>query len=187
MKWDLENGKAMKGTASRRVLEIIAGSRARGLAMKLRTVSTDNRKKAFHVRGGGRRLSFPFANADPPPSAQDPVVSVFVDPELGGDGFTYQLASGLSGTVHVEQILEYNQDPAHLRDLLLYQLTLEAQRLVAASPLSKRAIIRRLGTSPSQLYRILDQTNYRKTVDQILRLLGVVGGDVQVTVRARTA
>jgi len=73
--------------------------------------------------------------------------------------------------VHVEQVLEYNQDPTYLRDLLLYRLTLEAQKRVAKSPLSKREIVRRLGTSAAQLYRLLDQTNYRKSVDQLLALL----------------
>jgi len=51
---------------------------------------------------------------------------VYVDKELGGAGITYELASGKTGTVRIEQILEYNQDPNYLRDLLLYKLTLEA-------------------------------------------------------------
>jgi hypothetical protein len=66
------------------------------------------------------------------------------------------LHSGRTGTVHVEQVLEYNQDPTYLRDLLLYRLTLEAQKRVAESPLSKREIVRSLGTSAAQLYRLLD-------------------------------
>jgi hypothetical protein len=53
-------------------------------------------------------------------------------------------------------VLEYNQDPTYLRDLLLYRLTLEAQKRVAESPLSKREIVRSLGTSAAQLYRLLD-------------------------------
>ena len=36
----------------------------------------------------------------------------FVDEEAGREAFTYVLDSGRSGTVHVEQVLEYNQDPA---------------------------------------------------------------------------
>ena len=47
------------------------------------------------------------------------------------------LKSGDEGTVHIDQVLEYNQDPAYLRDLLLYKLTIEAQERVEASPLSK--------------------------------------------------
>jgi hypothetical protein len=87
----------------------------------------------------------------------------------------------------VEQILEYNQDPSHLRDLLLYRLTLEAQKRLKASPLSKREIIRRLGTSAAQLYRLLDQTNYSKSIDQMLSLLRVLECDVDLVVRAKTA
>ena len=84
-------------------------------------------------------------------------------------------------------MLEYNQDPDHLRDLLLYRLTVEAQKAIAATPLARREIIRRLGTSPAQLYRLLDQTNYRKSVDQLLRLLQVLDRDVELVVRAKSA
>jgi hypothetical protein len=65
--------------------------------------------------------------------------------------------------------------------------TLEAQRRLAPSPLSKREICRRLGTSATQLYRLLDQTNYGKSVDQVLRLLRALDCDVDLVVRARTA
>jgi hypothetical protein len=58
---------------------------------------------------------------------------------------------------------------------------------MAASPLSKREIARRLRTSAEQLYRLVDQTNYRKSVDQVLALLQVLDCDVDLVVRARTA
>jgi hypothetical protein len=83
-------------------------------------------------------------------------------------------------------VLEYNQDPHYLRDVLLYKLTIEAQKRVEASPLSKREIIRRLGTSATQFYRLLDQTNYRKSVDQLLSLLHVLGYDIDLLVRTKT-
>jgi hypothetical protein len=73
------------------------------------------------------------------------------------------------------------------RVFLLYRLTLEAQKRVAASPLSKREIVRRLGTSATQLYRLLDQTNFRKSVDQLLALLQVLNCDVDLVVRTKTA
>lgn len=75
----------------------------------------------------------------------------------------------------------------YLRDLLLYRLTLEAQTRIAESPLSKREIVRRLGTSAAQLYRLLDQTNYRKSVDQVLALLQVLNCDVDLVVWTKTA
>jgi hypothetical protein len=155
--------------------------------MKIRSVKANNRRKAFEVTAGKRRLIFPFAKLEVQPTSDDPIAKVFVDQELGAEGFTYSLRSGREGTVHIEDILEHNQDPDHLRDLLLYRLTLEAQKAVATTPLSRREIIRRLGTSPSQLYRLLDQTNYRKSVDQLLRLLKVLDCDVELVVRTRSA
>ncbi|MDA2938967.1 helix-turn-helix domain-containing protein, partial [Acidobacteria bacterium AH-259-A15] len=67
------------------------------------------------------------------------------------------------------------------------QLTIEAQEQVDASPLFQREIIRRLGTSAAQFYRLLDQTNYRKSVDQLLSLLHVLDCDVDLVVRAKSA
>lgn len=155
--------------------------------MKIRAVRVNNRRKAFEVTAGKRRLAFPFTRLEVPPSADDAITKVFVDQELGSEGLTYVLQSGREGTVHIEEILEYNQDPDYLRDLLLHRLTLEAQKRITAASLAKREIIRRLGTSPAQLYRLLDQTNYRKSVDQMLRLLQVLDCDVEFVVRAKSA
>ena len=72
-----------------------------------------------------------------------------------------------------------------MRDALLYKLTVEAQKRVEASALSKREIIRRLETSATQFYRLLDQTNYRKSIDQLLSLLHVLDCDVDLMVRSK--
>ena len=154
---------------------------------KIRSVVHNNRKKAFEVRTSSKQLVFPYAKAEPRPNSRDPVARVFVDKELGREAFTFVLESKREGSVHIDQVLEYNQDPGHLRDSLLYKLTLEAQRRVDASVLSKREIIRRLGTSATQFYRLLDQTNYRKSVDQLLTLLQVLECDVDLVVRAKSA
>lgn len=155
--------------------------------MKIRSVRHNNRKKTFEIRTSTKRLDLPFSRSEPAPTLEDPVREVFVDDEAGREAFTYVLHSGRTGTVHVEQVLEYNRDPKYLRNLLLYRLTLEAQQRVAASPLSKREIIRRLGTSAAQFYRLLDQTNYRKSVDQVLALLQVLDCEVSLVVRQKTA
>lgn len=56
-----------------------------------------------------------------------------------------------------------------------------------ASSLAKREIVRRLGTSATQRYRLLDQTNNRKSVDRLLALLQVLDCDVDLIVRAKSA
>ena len=155
--------------------------------MKLRGVRVNSRRKVFEVRTSSRRLLLPFARVDPRPTPADPVTRAFVDKDLASEGFGYILKSGREGSVHVEQVLEYNKDAGYLRDQLLYTLTLEAQKRVAASSLSRRELIRRLGTSATQFYRLLDQTNYTKSVDQLVSLLQILDCDVRVIVRPKTA
>jgi len=155
--------------------------------VKIRSVEANNRGRVFEVRVGGAVLPFPYSKAEPAPGPHERVVRVAINKELGREAFGFELRSGRSGVVHVEQVLEYNQDPSYMRDLLLYKLTLEAQARVAASPLSKREIVRRMGTSAAQLYRLLDQTNDVKSIDQMLNLLRVLDCEVDLVVRARTA
>ena len=151
--------------------------------MKIRSVKLNNHSRAFEVRTATRRFSLPYAKVDPRPTGADPIGRVYVDPEMGWEAFTYVLASGREGTVPIEQVLDYNRDPRFMRDLLLYKLTVEACERVDAGTLSKREIIRRLGTSASQLSRLLDTTNYRKSVDQLLRLLRILDCEVSFVVK----
>ena len=156
--------------------------------MRIREVTANNRRKAFEVSMAGRPpLLLPFAQLELPPTTADPVKNVYVDPELGAEGFMYVLESGREASVHGDDVLEYNEDPAYLRDLTLYRLTLEAQKRIDRARLPKREIIRRLRTSPTQLYRLLDQTNYRKSIDHMLRLLQVLDCEVQFVVREKPA
>ena len=151
--------------------------------MRIESVHVNNHRRAFTIVTPKGEMDYPFVRATPEPTSTNPVAFVTVDPELGGEGFTYSLTSGAEGSVHMEQVLEYNRDPGYMRDLLVYQLTLEAGRRLGEGRLTKREVIRRLGTSPTQLYRLLDPTNTRKSVDAMLSLLQVLDCDVELTVR----
>jgi hypothetical protein len=155
--------------------------------MKIKSVNCNNQRRAFEVNTSSKAYSFPYVKAEPKPVPGDHVVRAYADKELGREAFTYVLQSGKKGTIHLEQVLEFNRDPNYLRDLLLYRLTLEAQKRIAESPLSKREIVRRLRTSATQLYRLLDQTNYKKSVDQLVSLLQLLECDVDVVVRKKSA
>ncbi len=156
--------------------------------MKIRSVAHNNQKREFQVTTfSGRKLSFPYAKADPEPCSANRLHEVYVDAELGKEAFTYVLESGDEGAIHIESVLEYNEDPKHLGDILLYKLTLEAQKRVEESPLSKREIMRRLGTSATQFYRLVDQTNYRKSIRQVVSLLHVLGYEVEFSVKDRAS
>lgn len=155
--------------------------------MKIRSVTHNNRRKAFQVKTSTKTFWFPYAKLDVPPKPDDRIVKIYVDKDIGGEGFTYVLESGKEDTVHIDQVLEYNEDPRYLSDILLYKLTIEAQKRIETCPLSKREIIRRLGTSATQFYRLLDQTNYTKSLGQMLALLHILDCDVDLVVRAKSA
>lgn len=155
--------------------------------MKIRRVTANNRRKAFEVVTARHTYRFPFAKLRLRPAPTNRIKQVSVDKELGSEAFTYALESGAEDTVHIDDVLNYNEDPGYMRDLLLYKLTVEAQARVKQSPLSRRELIRRLGTSATQFYRLLDQTNYRKSVDQLLSLLRILDCDVDFIIKKRAA
>jgi hypothetical protein len=155
--------------------------------VKITSVVANNRKRAFEVETRRGQWLFPYSKAEPEPTASDRLIELYIDPELGREGFTYLLASGAEGSVLMDHVLDYNEEPGYMRDLLLHNLTVEALERLQTSPLSKREIIRRLGTSPAQFYRLIDPTNYRKSVDKMLMLLRVLDCEVEVIVRAKSA
>jgi hypothetical protein len=150
--------------------------------MKIQRVTANNRKKAFEVATSKQTYSFPYAMLRVRPEPENGIDEVFPDEELGSEAFTYRLLDGQEDTVHMDAVLEYNRDPAYLNDLLLHRLTLEAQEAVESSELSKRELIRALGTSASQFYRLLDTANHKKSVGQMLALLHLLGRKVDVVV-----
>ena len=156
--------------------------------MKIRSVTSNNRRNEFTVVArSGATYTFPYSEADPCPNSGDRLVDVFVDKELGNEAFTYILESGEEGSIHIEHILEHNEDPMYLAELLMYKLTLEAQEGIEGSGLSMRQIAKRLKTSVPQLYRLLDPVNTRKSMSQLVALLHVLNRDVDLVVKKKVA
>lgn len=155
--------------------------------MRIDSARLDNRKRVFVLDTERGSFTYPYSKADPVPTPDDRIVEWYIDLEMAREAISYRLESGAEGFVHVEMALDYNREPRYMRDMLLHQLTVDAVKALAASGLSKREVLRRLGTSPAQLYRLLDPADYRKSVDKMLELLSVLGCHVEMSVRQRTA
>ncbi|HEX2881894.1 MAG TPA: hypothetical protein VHO25_20375 [Polyangiaceae bacterium] len=156
--------------------------------MKIHRVIVNNRKDQIElVIRSGQVYPVPFARLDPKPTADDRICQAYVDKELGREAVSYVLDSGAEGVVHIEQALEYNQDPNYMADILLHQLTVQALRRIESAGLSRREIARRLRTSVPQLYRLLDPTNTRKSLSQLVSLLQVLNCDVKLVVKEKRA
>ena len=156
--------------------------------MKIISLKADNRKKEFVlITETGARYAFPYVQCAPAPRPNNRLLEVFIDDELAKEGFSYRLQSGDEGSVHVEQVLEYNEEPEYLAELLLYRLSVEARKRIDKSKLSRRQIARQLNTSVPQLYRLLDPANTGKSMKQLVALLHVLDCDVDLVVRKRKA
>ena len=155
--------------------------------MKILKVEANNRRRVFEIHTRKGVYILPFAKVESRPTSKDPIRRLYVDAELGREGFAWVLDSGKEGCMHIDGVLDYNADPDYMTDQTLYSLSCEAQEQLKASGLSAREVARRLRTSPTQLYRLLDQTNYRKSLKQMLALLWVLGCDVDVRVKRRRA
>ena len=154
--------------------------------MKVKKVSINNKRKEFFVDTySGAAYTFPYAEAEPRPDSRNRIEEVFVDKELGNEAITYVLNSGDEGSIHIEQILEYNEDPRYMAELLTYKLTLEARHGIENSGLSRRQIAKRLKTSVPQLYRLLDPANTSKSINQLVALLHVLNCNVELVVNCR--
>ena len=150
--------------------------------MKIKKVTINNYKKAFEVQTAKGIYSLPFSKSEVIPSEKNRVVKVYVDPDLAKEGITYVLESGKENSLMLDAFLDYNRDPEYMRKMLLYRLTMQALELLEKSGVSKRELARKLRTSPAQIYRLLDTTNYSKTVDNMVRLLAVLGFEVDFKV-----
>jgi hypothetical protein len=156
--------------------------------MKIRSVTINNRKSQIELTArSGKTFPVPYSRLDPRPTTKDRIREAFVDRELANEAVTYILESGAEGAVHVEQALDYNQDPGYLADLLVHELTAAALQRIDSSGLSRRELARRLKTSVPQLYRLLDPTNKKKSIGQLVSLLHVLNCDVQLVVKQKSA
>ena len=151
--------------------------------MKISKVEFNNRRKVFTVHVSDTVYSFPYSKTKPEPMPDNYVRKVYVDKELNKEGFTYILASGQEGAIHMDSVLEFNHDPEHMKDLLLYNLTLALRKTVEESAISKRELIRQLNTSPSQYYRILNPSNTTKSLSQMIKLLYSLDCDLEFIIK----
>jgi hypothetical protein len=155
--------------------------------MKIRSVTINNRRKALEIETAKGCFALPFSKFQLKPTTKDRIKIAYVDSELAHAAVTYCLESGKEDSVHLDAFLDYNRDPDFMRETTLHKLTVEALKLLKSGGLSKQELIRRLKTSPSQLYRLLDPANYRKSVDEMFRLIAVLGYRVDIKVKKQAA
>ena len=149
--------------------------------MKITRVEYDNRRRAFLVSASNKNLYlFPYSMLALAPSHNNPIERVYVDKDLAEKGFTYVLKAGKEDSVLLDQVLEYNQDPNYLVRMLRHSLTVHALAILKGSSISKREVIRRMKTTPTQFYRLIDLRFENKSLDQMVKLLAALDCPIEI-------
>jgi len=150
---------------------------------KIKKVCVRPEQQCFEIATSKAAYTFPFSRLMEDVGPGNTVVKAFVDPELASEAITYFLEDGTEGALHLDSVLEVNEDPEYMKNLLIYNMTVSAIECVDQCGLSKREIARRLKSSPAQLYRLLDTANYSKSINQLLMLFHICGATVDFVVK----
>ncbi len=151
-------------------------------SLKIRKVGFNNRKHIIFIETVKGLFSLPYVKLSLQPTRDNPIEKIFADKELENFAVSYILKDGSEDSVPVDAFLDHNADPDYIRQIELHKLTNESLAALARSGTSKREICRRLGTSMSQLQRLFDPANSQKSIDQMIRLLTVLGTRVEIKV-----
>jgi DNA-binding Xre family transcriptional regulator len=102
------------------------------------------------------------------------VVEAAPDHEVGHHSFYFILHNGKKDFVPFDQPLHIVQHPEYVKQQTLYEVTKQLNEFIERGKVSKRELARRLGTSMSQLSRLLDTTNYKKEFSRLIELAAIL-------------
>lgn len=153
--------------------------------LKILRCDVDHARRRFVVRTRAWTYPFPFERLDPPLERGERVEEVHIDPEVGREGFTFRTSRGREDTVLADWVRDVNADPDYLSELLLHRLACRAKDELARSKLPRSEVQRRLGLGAAELRRLVDPAAAGKRLEDLVRLLFVLGCDVDLEVKRR--
>ncbi|MBI2981330.1 MAG: hypothetical protein HYY44_03370 [Deltaproteobacteria bacterium] len=138
---------------------------------KFRKAEFDNKKRVFHLEyTSGLRIDCPYSAL----GFRGKVLESSPDNETGQHSFYFVLDSGKKEFVPYDQPLHIVQNPEYVKQYTLYEVTKQINEFIKRGNVSKRELARRLGTSLSQLSRLLDTTNYKKELSRLIELAAML-------------
>lgn len=138
---------------------------------KFKKVELDNKKRVFHLQyTSGLKVECPYSTL----GIKGKVIEAAPDVEVGQHSFYFILENGKKEFVPFDQPLHIVQNPEYVKQNTLYEVTKQINEFVERGKVSKRELARRLGTSLSQLSRLLDTTNYKKELSRLIELAAML-------------
>lgn len=138
---------------------------------KFKKAEFNNKKRLFNLEyTSGLKLACPYFSL----GIKGKVIEAGPDAEVGGHSFYFVLENGKKDYVPFDQPLHIAQNPEYVREQTLYQMTKRLNEFIKEESVSKRELARRLGTSMSQLARLLDTTNYKKELSRLIQIAAML-------------
>jgi hypothetical protein len=138
---------------------------------KFKKVTFDNKKRSFHLEyTSGLKIDCPYSAL----GIHEKVADAAPDSEVGDHSFYFVLESGKKDYVPYDQPLHIVQNPEYMKQQTLYEMTKAINEFIRKGKVSKRELARRLGTSMSQLTRLLDTTNYKKELSRLIEIAAML-------------
>jgi DNA-binding Xre family transcriptional regulator len=138
---------------------------------KFKKIKFDNKKRTFHLEyTSGLKVECPYSAL----RIRGKVIEAAPDAEVGRHSFYFILENGKKDFVPFDQPLHIAQHPEYVKQQTLYEVTKQLNEFIEREKVSKRELARRLGTSMSQLSRLLDTTNYKKELSRLIELAAML-------------
>ena len=138
---------------------------------KFKRVTFNNRKRTFHLEyTSGLKIDCPYAAL----SIKGKITEAAPDPECGRHAFYFAVDNGERDYVPYDQPLHIANVPEYAKEQALYEMTKTINEFIRKEGISKRELARRLGTSTSQLARLLDITNYKKELSRLIEIAAML-------------
>ncbi len=151
---------------------------------KVKFAKANNRKKAIVIKTSKIEMFLPYSKLVSKPNANNKIVKVFPDKEMNNEGIIYYLKDGTKDSIHIDIFLHFNKNPEYMKEITLYELTVQLQKQKEKLKTSISKLAYRLNTSKKQIKLLLDQTNYKKTVDSMLDLAYALGVEPEINCAA---
>lgn len=134
---------------------------------KFKKVAFDNKKRVFILEyTSGLKVDCPYSCL----GIKGKIIEAGSDVEVGHHSFYFVTENGKKDFVPYDQPLHIVQNPEYVKHQTLYEVTKQLNGLIEKAKVPKRELARRLGTSLSQLARLLDATNYKKELSRLIEL-----------------
>lgn len=138
---------------------------------KFQKVEFNNKKRVFYLEyTSGLKIECPYSAL----GIRGKVIEAAPDSEVGKHSFYFILENDEKEFVPFDQPLHIVQNPEYVKERTLYEVTKQLNEFIKKSKVSKRELARRLGTSLSQLARLLDTTNYKKELSRLIELAAML-------------